>query len=152
MSRLRTIVSQIAAFSVIATQLLCGCAGASDVMPVIVDSPAAMSASSLHHEGERTERPPCHGQADSAAEGPGGAPDDAHDCTHCASSLAMAGHGELPVLLATVTTELPDLGAEPEPVRSSVIPRTHLFDSGPPAVAASLPAETLVSLKLLLLI
>ena len=114
MTRLRTIVSNIATFSVIATQLLCGCVSASDSMLMIADSPETMSASSLRHESAGTERPPCHGQTDSVPQGPSGAPDDAHDCAHCASSLAMAGPGDAPVLLGAGTVELPDVGPAPK--------------------------------------
>ena len=151
MPRLRTFISHVAAFSVIATQVLCGCVSASDALMVMPDSPSAMSSSLAHHESPRAERPPCHGEADSLSHGVSGATDE-HDCAHCASSLAMAGHGDSPVLLGTNTLELPDLGVAPVSGPASVIPRNHFSDSGPPAVEPLLPAETLVSLKLLLLI
>lgn len=151
MVNLRTFITHISAFSVIATQVLCGCVNASDTLPRAADVPSVLAVSASHHETSSAERPPCHGHENSTRLGQADSV-DVHDCEHCSTSLHMAGPSKAPVLIGTSTVELPDLSVAPVIGLASVIPGVHFADSWPPADEVALRADTLVSLKLLLLI
>ena len=140
MPRFRSAISVLAAFSVIATQLLCGCAEAA----------AAPMAAMAHEAPADSHVQPCHGERDSVAEP--AASSEPHDCAHCATDTVMAAVADIEPILPASEPEAPDLAPAIESAGAHLAPRAIDHGSGPPSGAPPIPPETLVSLHILLLI
>jgi hypothetical protein len=141
MPRIRNTIAQIAAFSIVATQLLCGCVG----------TPSIDVAATAHASSTSVDTPPCHGDTPEPSHHAGESPDE-HDCAHCQSDVAMASVSDAPSASTTTQPFNPDLGPAPERLTGAIAPTRYYAGNGPPSGAPALNPETLVSLNILLLI
>ncbi len=141
MPRIRTTIAQIAAFSIVAAQLLCGCVG----MP---DSAIAVG---LHDASAAAEKPPCHGDNTETTTPATESPDD-HDCAHCQSEVSMVTVADAPAALPANQSADPEFGPAPLSIARAFTPLRHERYRGPPSSPYTTSPETLVSLNILLLI
>ncbi len=148
MPRFRSAIAQVAAFSVIAAQLLCGCAFANVAHHVPTEAPSMDG----HHQGIHGEMPPCHGEqaSDSGSEKP--SDPGAHDCAHCENSLSASNPTDLVGSITKPTKDLPEFSLSSDLPEQSASVDWRPRDTGPPPDIVSIWFHTLVSQKILLLI
>lgn len=148
MPRFRSAIAQVVASSVIAAQLLCGCAFASVAHHVPTEAPS-MDA---HHQGAHGVMPPCHGEQASYSGSEKPSDQGVHDCAHCEDSLSASNPTDLVGSITTPTKDLPEFSLSSDPLEWSASVDWRPRDTRPPPDIVSIWTHTLVSQKILLLI
>ena len=148
MPRFRFAIAQVAAFSIIAAQLLCGCAFTSVAHGLPTEAPSI----DAHHQGTNGEIPPCHGEQASHSGSEQSSDQDVHDCAHCENSLSASNTADLVGSVSTSTKDLPEFSVSSDrPEQTASIDWRHR-EIGPPPDTVCAWSHTLVSQKILLLI